>query len=212
MRGEPGNFQVDVLKHPRFVDMEKCIACGECAAKCPRKVDDAYNEGISKRKAAYIPYPQAVPQKYAIDKDNCIFFEKGKCRACEKFCPTGAVKFDDREETVTLQVGSVVLAPGFAPFDPKGIRTWGYGFYSNVITSMEMERVLSASGPTEGHLLRPSDKKEAAKIAFLQCVGSRDLNKASNGYCSSVCCTYAIKEAMIAKDHVKDLDVTIFFM
>lgn len=212
MRGEPGNFQVDVLKHPRFVDMEKCIACGECAAKCPRKVDDAYNEGISKRKAAYIPYPQAVPQKYAIDKDNCIFFEKGKCRACEKFCPTGAIKFDDREETVTLQVGSVVLAPGFAPFDPKGIRTWGYGFYSNVITSMEMERLLSASGPTEGHLVRPSDKKEAAKIAFLQCVGSRDLNKASHGYCSSVCCTYAIKEAMIAKDHVKDLDVTIFFM
>lgn len=192
--------------------MEKCIACGECAAKCPRKVADEYNEGISKRKAAYIPYPQGVPQKYAIDKDNCIFFEKGKCRACEKFCPTGAIKFDDKEETITLNVGSVVLAPGSATFDPRGIRTWGYGFYPNVITSMEMERLLSASGPTEGHLVRPSDHKEVSRIAFLQCVGSRDLNKASNGYCSSVCCTYAIKEAMIAKDHVKDLDVTIFFM
>lgn len=211
--GEPGDFRVELLRHPRFVDMEKCIACGLCAEKCPRKVEDQYNEGLNKRKAAYLLYPQAVPQKYAIDKDHCIYFEKaGKCRACEKFCPAGAIRFDDREETVTLQVGSVVLAPGSATFDPSNIRTWGYGMYPNVITAMELERLLSASGPTEGHLVRPSDHKEVRRMAFLQCIGSRDLNKASHGYCSSVCCTYAIKEAMIAKDHVKDLDVSIFFM
>lgn len=211
--GEPGDFRVSVRKHPRFVDTEKCIACGLCAEKCPRKVSDSYNEGLAKRKAAYILYPQAVPQKYAIDKDHCIYFEKGgKCRACEKFCPAGAIRFEDREETISLEVGAIVLAPGSSTFDPTGIRTWGYGIYPNVITSMELERLLSASGPTEGHLVRPSDHREVTRIAFLQCIGSRDLNKASHGYCSSVCCTYAIKEAMIAKDHVKDLDVSIFFM
>ncbi len=203
---------MEILEHPRYVDVEACIACGTCAEKCPRKVGDEYNEKLAQRKAIYIPYPQAVPQKYAIDRDHCIYFEKGKCRACEKFCPTQAIRFDDRERERILNVGAVVLAPGFAPFDPTGIRTWGYGLIPNVITSMELERLLSASGPTQGHLVRPSDHKGVTRMAFLQCVGSRDLNKASNGYCSSVCCTYAIKEAMIARDHVKDLEISIFFM
>ena len=203
---------MEILEHPRYVDVEACIACGTCAEKCPRKVGDEYNEKLAQRKAIYIPYPQAVPQKYAIDRDHCIYFEKGKCRACEKFCPTQAIRLDDRERERTLNVGAVILAPGFAPFDPKGIRTWGYGMFPNVITSLELERLLSASGPTQGHLVRPSDHKDVSRMAFLQCIGSRDLNKASNGYCSSVCCTYAIKEAMIAKDHVKDLEVSIFFM
>lgn len=201
-----------MTKQPRYVDTEKCIACGACAEKCPRKVDDEYNEKTARRKAIYIPYAQAVPQKYVIDHDNCIYFEKGKCRACEKFCPAGAVKFDEQPQSITLEVGAVVLSPGFSAFDPTGISTWGYGSFKNVITSMELERFLSASGPTEGHLIRPSDLKEVSRIAFLQCVGSRDINKGDHGYCSSVCCTYAIKQAMIAKDHVKDLDVSIFYM
>jgi heterodisulfide reductase subunit A len=192
--------------------MEKCIACGTCAEKCPRKVSDEYNAGLGKRKAAYVKFPQAVPLKYVIDKDHCIYFEKGKCRACEKFCPTQAVNFDDQDREFTLEVGSVILAPGFEPFDPSIYDTYSYT-HPNVITSMEFERILSSSGPFEGHLVRPSDHQEPKKIAWLQCVGSRDIHHCDNGYCSGVCCMYAIKEAAIAKEHAgADLDTAIFFM
>ena len=109
-----------VVRHPRFVDMDKCIACGTCAEKCPKKVDDLYNERLIKRKAIYVPYSQAVPLKYAIDSANCIYIQKGKCRACEKFCPAGAINFDDKESEVALNVGSLILAPGFKSFDPSG--------------------------------------------------------------------------------------------
>jgi len=213
IQGEKGNFQVEVLQHPRYVDMDKCIGCGTCAEKCPRKVDDEYNLGLQKRKAAYVPYAQAVPLKYAIDSAHCIYFQKGKCRACEKFCPTEAINFQDEEKTFNVNVGSVILSAGFKPFDPKAFDTYNYARHPNVITSMEFERVLSASGPTMGHLVRPSDEKEPEKIAFLQCVGSRDINRCDHAYCSSVCCMYAIKEAVIAKEHAGDgLDCTIFFM
>ncbi len=213
IQGEKGNFKVEILQHPRFVDLEKCIGCGTCAEKCPRTIPDEYNMGLQKRKAAYVPYPQAVPLKYAIDKDHCIYFQKGKCRACEKFCPTDAIKFDDEEKVFTVNVGSVVLSAGFKPFDPKSYDTYNYAKHPNVITSMEFERILSASGPTMGHLARPSDEKEPEKIAFIQCVGSRDINQCDHGYCSAVCCMYAIKEAVIAKEHSgEELDCTIFFM
>jgi heterodisulfide reductase subunit A len=139
VRGEPGNLQADILQHPRYVDLEKCIGCGTCAEKCPKKVEDDYNEGLIKRKAIYVPYAQAVPLKYAIDKDNCIFFEKGKCKACEKFCSSGAVKFDDQEKRTTVQVGAIILAPGFQPFDPSKYDTYNYAKLPNVITSMEFE-------------------------------------------------------------------------
>jgi heterodisulfide reductase subunit A len=211
--GEPGNFSVEVVKHPRFVDMEKCIACGTCAEKCPKKVDDAFNENLIKRKAVYVQYAQAVPLKYSIDKYHCIFFEKGKCRACEKFCPTKAIKFEDKEEKIHLNVGAIVLAPGFAPYDPTRYQTYKYAKYPNVVTSMEFERILSATGPYQGHLQRPSDHKAPKKIAWLQCIGSRDIHHCDHGYCSSVCCMYAIKEAVIAKEHAgKDLECAIFYM
>ncbi len=193
--------------------MEKCIGCGTCSEKCPKKVDDEYNVELIKRKAVYVPYAQAVPQKYAIDKENCIYFVKGKCKACEKFCPTSAIKFEDEPETKTLNVGSIVLAPGFQPFDPSKYDTYNYINHPNVVTSMEFERILSASGPTMGHLVRMSDDKEPKKIAWLQCVGSRDINRCDHGYCSSVCCMYAIKESTIAMEHAgADLDCAIFFM
>jgi heterodisulfide reductase subunit A len=176
-------------------------------------VDDEFNEGLGPRKAAYVKYPQAVPLKYAIDKANCLYFKNGKCRACEKFCPAGAVNFDQKETVHQLKVGSVILAPGFKPFDPTVYDTYGYGKFPNVITSMEFERILSASGPFEGHLVRPSDKKVPKKIAWLQCVGSRDSQRGAHGYCSGVCFMYAIKEAVIAKEHSKEgLDTAIFFM
>ena len=214
VKGEKGNFEVDITQHPRYVDMDKCIACGACAEKCPKKVDDLYNERLVKRKAIYVPYPQAVPLKYAIDKDNCIFLKKGKkCRVCEKVCPAGAINFDDRGEKLTLNVGAIILSPGFSTFDPKGLDTYIYADHPDVVTSIEFERVLSASGPTTGHLVRLSDHKEPEKIAWFQCVGSRDINNCDHLYCSSVCCMYAIKQAIIAKEHsAKDIDCTIFYM
>ena len=211
--GEEGNFQVQITQHPRYVDMEKCIACGMCAEKCPKKVVDEYDAGLRKRKAAYVKYPQAVPLKYAIDADNCIFFQKGKCRACEKFCPTGAIWFDEPEKKLNLDVGSIILAAGCQVYDPSTHDVYGYGRSPNVVTSLEFERILSSSGPFGGHLVRPSDHKEPQKIAWLQCIGSRDVHIGARGYCSSVCCTYAIKEAMLAKDHSKaPLDTAIFYM
>lgn len=213
LEGETGNFTATVIERPRYVDTEKCIACGLCAEKCPKKVEDEFNEGLGKRKAAYVKYPQAVPLKYAIDEDKCLFFEKGKCRACEKFCPAGAIDFNQKPKTHKIEVGSVILAPGFKAYDPIAYDTYGFGRFPNVITSMEFERILSASGPFEGHLQRPSDRKTPAKIAWLQCVGSRDIHHGARGYCSGVCCMYAIKEAVIAKEHSKEgLDTAIFFM
>ena len=195
------------------MDMEKCIACGTCAEKCPKKVDDPFNQNLEKRKAAYVEYAQAVPLKYAIDKENCIYFQKGKCRACEKFCPTNAINFDEKEERLNLHVGAIILAPGFTPYDPNKDDTFKHSKFPNVVTSMEFERILSATGPYQGHLQRPSDKKEPKKIAWLQCVGSRDVHRAAHGYCSSVCCMVAIKEAVIAKEHAgNDLDCAIFYI
>ncbi len=213
IKGVAGNFEVEIIKHPRYVDMDKCIACGICAEKCPKKVDDLFNEGLIKRKSIYVEYPQAVPLKYVIDRDSCIYFKRGRCRACEKFCSAQAIDFEEKEEKLILNVGSVILASGFEPFDPSKIETYHYARHPNIITSIEFERILSASGPTLGHLVRPSDEKEPKKIAWLQCVGSRDINLCDRGYCSSVCCMNSIKEAVIAKEHAgDDLDCAIIYM
>ncbi len=193
--------------------MDKCIACGECAEKCPKKITDTFNAGLAPRKAIYVEYPQAVPLKYSIDAATCIYLQKGKCGFCAKVCPAQAIDFEQKEKTVRLQVGSVILAPGFSTFDPQKLDTYQYSQYKNVITSLEMERILSATGPYHGHLVRPSDKKEPKKIAWLQCIGSRDINRCDHGYCSSVCCMYAVKEAVIAKEHSPEpLDTAIFYM
>ncbi len=212
--GEAGDFRVSVKQNPRYIDMNRCIACGECAAKCPKKVDDEFNAGINKRRAAYIKYGQAVPLKYAIDAANCIYLARGKCRACEKFCPTDAIDFEDKEKNVDVNVGSVILAPGWSPFDPKGVDYLGCAESPDIVTSMEYERLLSASGPCMGHLKRPSDSREPKKIAWLQCVGSRNLNRCDNAYCSSVCCMYAIKQALVTAEHLEgdDLSQTVFYM
>ncbi len=205
---------MELTKFPRYIDETKCIACGACAEKCPKKVDDRYNMGLAKRKAAYVEYAQAVPLKYAIDSESCIFLQKGKCGACKKICPTNAVDFDQKPSAETIKVGAVILAPGFTPFDPGRFDNYQYANLPNVVTSMEFERLLSASGPTAGHVTRQSkDHGEPKKIAWFQCVGSRDQNKCDNAYCSSVCCMYAIKEAVIAKEHAgDDLECTIFYM
>ena len=190
--GDEGDFTVKVVTHPRYVDTSKCIACGACTPKCPAKVSNDYNEGLDKRKAIYVRYAQAVPLKYGIDPAKCIKLTKGKCGNCEKQCPTGAVNYEDKETTRDVKVGSVIISAGFQPFDPSAYVQYSYSKYKNVVTALEMERILAASGPWMGHLVRPSDEKEPKKIAWLQCVGSRDINHCDNGYCSAVCCMYAI--------------------
>ena len=211
--GVQGNFDVKLVQHPRYVDMDRCIACGLCSEKCPKKVPNAYDGGLSKRKAVYVQYAQAVPLKYAIDAGQCIYLVRGKCKACEKFCPTDAIAFDQEPREATLKVGAVVVAAGSAAFDPRVYDTFGYRKSDNIVTSLEFERILSASGPYGGHLLRPSDKTEPQKIAWLQCVGSRDTHIGARGYCSGVCCTYAVKEAILAKEHSRDeLDTAVFYI
>ena len=209
--GTAGNYNVEVLKRARYIDESRCIACGICAEKCPKKVPNEFNEGLSFRKAAYVLYPQAVPLKYAIDQEHCIYFLKGKCRACEKFCPSQAVDFSQTDQVLNLKVGTVILSPGFQAFDARLKAEYGYGRYPNVLTSLEFERMLSATGPTNAHIKRPSDNAEPEKIAWIQCVGSRD---AAHGrpYCSSVCCMYATKQAIIAQEHDAKIQPTIFFI
>jgi len=221
--GSAGNFQVSILQAPKYVDEAKCVGCGVCARKCPVKVRDDFDEGLAERKAIYVKYPQAVPLVYAIDRDHCIYFRKGKCRACEKFCESKAIDFDQAQKRSVIHVGAVILSPGFDEFSVESgrlsvfgytdlIARYGYDKHENVVTSIQFERILSASGPYEGHLQRPSDGKAPEKIAWIQCVGSRDVT-CNSGYCSSVCCMYAVKEAVIAREHsALPLDTTIFFM
>jgi len=208
VEGEPGDFAVTLVNHPRYIDPVKCTGCGDCARHCPVTAVNRYNKGLDDRRATYIEYPQAVPLAFAIDPATCV-----GCGLCENICLAKAIQYDEKERETVIRVGSVVLSSGSEGYDPSGLDFWGYGKYPNVVTSEEFERILSASGPYRGHLMRPLDREEPAKIAWLQCVGSRDTNKCGNGYCSSVCCMYAVKEAMIAKEHVHgDLDCVIFNM
>jgi heterodisulfide reductase subunit A len=211
--GEEGNFEVKVVQSPRYVDLAKCIACGLCAEKCPTKIDSEYDAGLAKRKSIHVKYAQAVPLKYAIDPTHCIFLTKGRCKVCEKLCPAKAIDFEDKERELTIQTGAIILSTGCEVFDPKVYDIYGYQRSSNIVTSLEFERMLSASGPLGGHLIRASDKKEPKKIAWIQCVGSRDVHEGAKAYCSAVCCTYAIKEAIVAKEHAKGgLDTAIFYI
>jgi heterodisulfide reductase subunit A-like polyferredoxin len=208
VEGEPGNFKVSLVNHPRYIDPVKCTGCGECARHCPVTAVNQYNMKLDDRRATFIEYAQAVPLAFAIDTDTCI-----GCGLCENMCIAKAIAYDDKERETSLNVGSVILAVGSRGFDPSGLDYLGYGKYTNVVTSEEFERILSASGPYFGHLMRPLDREEPKSIAWLQCVGSRDVNRCGNGYCSSVCCMYAVKESMIAKEHVHgELDCAVFNM
>lgn len=210
--GNLGNFEVKVIKKARYIDEKKCVGCGDCMAKCPSKTRDDYNAGLGERKAVYIPFPNALPKIATIDSSVCLQFLKGKCGVCKKVCPADAVNYEQRDETLTLYVGSIIVATGYDEFDPTVKKAYGYGQYKNVITQMQLARMIDPNGPTEGHIIRPSDGKEPKSITMIQCVGSRD-EQVGNNFCSRVCCMVATKHAnLIKRDMIKDCDITICYM
>ncbi len=211
LEGSVGDFRVKVLEHPRSVDTKKCTGCGLCSEKCPVKKPSAFQAGLGQRKAIYLAFPQAVPLIATIDREACLWFTKGVCKTCEKVCPAKAVDYEQKENVVELNVSSVIAATGFEQYNPKDIGEYGYGRYKNVLTALEFERLVCASGPTGGVLNRPSDGKVSHNIAFIQCVGSRTLTT-GYPYCSASCCMYATKEAVLIKEHEPSSHVTIFYM
>ena len=212
IQGEPGRFKVSVTKKPRYVSEDLCTNCGQCSLYCPLLIPDLYNEGMSGVRNLHIHFAQAIPAVPYIDPAQCLFMTEGVCHICTSACQRNAIDFGQQEELLELDVGAVILALGFEPFDPQMKPSYGYGRFPNVVTSMEFERILSATGPFQGHVRRPSDGKEPDKIAWIQCVGSRDPS-IGRGYCSSVCCMYAMKEAMLAKEHAThELDTAMFYI
>ena len=204
--GYIGNFTVTVEKKPRYVDEKLCTGCGACSEACPIEMPNYFDEGIGMTKAAYIPFPQAVPLCATIDKDYCI-----GCKLCDAACAPGAIDHDQKAEEIKLEVGTIIATTGYDPYDPSGKYEYGYGRYSNVITAMEIERMINASGPTTGHVVKPSDGKTPKRVAFIHCVGSRD-EQIGKPYCSRVCCMYSMKNAQLCIDHEPDTDVTCYYM
>jgi heterodisulfide reductase subunit A len=208
-------FDISIIKKARFVKEDECINCNLCVEECPSKVPDIFDMKMRKRKAIYIHYMQGVPAVMAIDKTRCIHLkglEKGKdlCRKCEKICENDAIDFTQEDKIFHLHQDAVILATGSKQDSPTYLSRFGYGKFKNVLTGLEYERLISASGPTNGHILRPSDQGHPKTIAFIQCVGSRDIH--ANSYCSSICCTYATKHAILSREHEADLQSFIFYI
>ncbi len=207
--GKSGDFMVTVLKKPRYIDETKCKGCGDCAVKCPKiEFPNIFDMNLGKRKSVYIPFPQAVPPVYLIDSQLCLKLTKGVCGVCEKVCKAEAIEYEQKPQEIKLNVGAIVVATGYDVLGEKLTSRWGYK-YKNVVNALEYERMLSASGPFDGHILRPSDQKEPEIIAFIQCAGSRDLREGIP-YCSSVCCMYTAKEAIITKEHSENSKCFVF--
>ena len=205
--GYVGNFEVTIKQHPHYINQEKCTGCGSCAEECLVTCGNEFDLGMKSRKAAYIPFPQAVPSKYTIDMHHCI-----QCGVCAEVCPVNAINFDDKIKRTKIKVGSIILTTGYDPFDPTVITQYGFGKYENVITGFQMERLLSSVGPTGGKVKRPSDKKEPKSIIFVQCVGSRDFHEYGHKYCSRVCCMVSTKQARQFKEKHPDANVYVFYI
>ncbi len=212
LEGFIGNFKARIRKKSKSLDEKLCTGCGLCTTKCPvKKIPSEFNEGLGKRTAIYVPFPQAVPNKPVIDRKNCTYYIKGKCKVCEIVCPTGAIRFDQEDEIVELEVGAIVIATGFTVKQPDFFPEYGYGKYADVITGLQFERLASASGPTLGEIRRPSDGKTPEKIVFLACAGSRDPAKGIP-YCSKICCMYIAKHAMLYQHKVHGGKSYVFYM
>ncbi|MCP4631798.1 MAG: CoB--CoM heterodisulfide reductase iron-sulfur subunit A family protein, partial [candidate division Zixibacteria bacterium] len=212
LKGQAGNFRATVRKNPRYVSEELCTGCAQCAEDCPVVVSNDFEVGMGGRKAIYSPFAQAVPNTYIIDRENCLNDDFLVCNNCVNSCDRNAINFDDKEEIIDIEVGSVIVATGFEVYDATAIASYGYSLYDNVLTNMELERMLNASGPTIGHIVRPSDHKAPKKIAFIQCVGSRgEGGEAGCKYCSRFCCMNAIKDCMLLKQHEPDIEEMLIF-
>jgi heterodisulfide reductase subunit A len=197
--GFVGNFAVTIKKKPRYIKIEDCTGCGICWEKCPKKVvDNVFEAGMGNRKAVYVPFPQAVPKYPVIDDVNCTYYLKGTCKACEKFCPTNAIDFNQKPEEITVEVGNIILATGYDLFDARRIPQYGYGKLANVFTSLEFERLCNAAGPTGGNIVMRDGKTPPKTVGIVHCVGSRDKNY--NGYCSAICCMQSLKFAHLVRE------------
>ncbi len=220
--GIPGNYRVEILKKARRVNVKTCTGCGTCAEKCPTSVKSEFDQGTSLRKAIYMPFPQAVPNKYLIDADSCRYVQTGKCGVCVKVCPVeNCIDLDEKDQIVEVTVGNIIVATGFKPFDASRMEQYGYGKYPNVITSLELERLVNAAGPTGGNIvLRSQDKKgnwifdtdspQPKSLALIHCIGSRDENY--NRYCSRVCCMYSLKLAHLIGEKIPEAEVFEYYI
>lgn len=223
VRGFVGNFEVDILKKATKVDNTKCTGCGTCWQKCPAKIPSEFDLGLGQRTSIHIPFAQAVPNKPRIDMDNCRYQKflqwdesqgekkPPECRICEKLCPTNAIDWEQQDELVTEKFGAIVVATGFKTFDHSVYGEYGAGRYPDVISSLQLERLMSAAGPTGGEVLRPSDNHHPKSVVFIQCVGSRD-DKVGRPYCSKVCCMYTAKHAIMLKEHDPEVQCYVFYI
>ena len=210
VEGEAGDFRVTLNKKPRYIIEDKCTGCTSCVEYCPVQIPDVYNQNLSLTKAVHIHFSQAVPLITYIDPATCLYLQDEKCNICVGVCKHGAIDLHQKPEKRELAVGAIVLSPGFETFDPLPRGDYGYGRIKNVITSLDFERIISSTGPSEGEITRPSDGQHPTRIAWIQCVGSRQVIPGGNSYCSSICCAYTQKQVILAKDHNEDIDATVF--
>ena len=212
VKGYVGNFEVTIRKKARSVDMSKCTGCGTCMEKCPIKVPSEWDLGLGIRKVIYTPFPQAVPNVPVIDREKCVYFLRGKCEACKKFCAAEAIDFDQEDEIINETFGAIVVATGYSLFPwEEHYGEYAAGRYKDVVTGLHFERMLQASGPTGGKVIRPSDGEEPKSVVFIQCVGSRDESKGVP-YCSGICCMYTAKHAILLREHVPDAQAYVFYI
>jgi heterodisulfide reductase subunit A len=217
--GYVGNFQVRLRRKARYVSEKECTACGDCVPVCPVVKADEFQAGLATRRAIYIPFPQAVPAAYLIKMDDCLGHNPIACGKCLEACDKKCINFDDQDQIVEMNVGTIIVATGMDVYDPTALDEYGYTRYENVITSLEFERLISAGGPTQGHFVRPSDHQRPRRIAFVQCIGSRTApseqnpdGRRGNPYCSNICCMNTVKDSLLLLDHYPDTEISVYYM
>jgi heterodisulfide reductase subunit A len=211
IKGSVGNFDVKIVKKARYVNETECTACGDCAKVCPVVRPDEFNLGLSSRRAIYSPFPQAVPSAYVLNAAECLGNNPVVCSKCLEACEKKCIDFHMSDQTLTEHVGTIVVATGLKPHDPRILDEYGYTRFENVLTSLEFERLVNAGGPTQGEILRPTDRRRPKTIGFIQCVGSRSARR-GKPYCSNICCMNSIKSSLVLKEHYPDMEVKVFYI